>query len=39
MSYNIGKLKINFSLKREVFFVVLGSLRCNYDDDATWNDI
>src|SRR5919107_5192610 len=26
MSYNIGKLKIDFSLKREVFFVVLGAL-------------
>jgi hypothetical protein len=26
MSYNIGKLKIDFSLRREVFFVVLGAL-------------
>ncbi len=26
MSYNIGKLRIDFSLKREIFFVVLGSL-------------
>ncbi len=26
MSYNIGKLRIDFSLKREIFFVVLGAL-------------
>ena len=26
MSYDIGKLKIDFSLRREVFFVVLGAL-------------
>jgi NADH dehydrogenase len=26
MSHNIGKLKIDFSLKREIFFVVLGAL-------------
>lgn len=26
MSYNIGKLKIDFSLKREIFFVILGAL-------------
>lgn len=26
MSYNVGKLKIDFSLKREIFFVVLGAL-------------
>ena len=26
MSYNIGKLKIDFSLRREIFFVVLGAL-------------
>ena len=26
MSYNIGKLRIDFSLRREIFFVVLGAL-------------
>ena len=26
MSYNTSKLKIDFSLKREVFFVILGAL-------------
>ena len=26
MSYNIGKLKIDFSLRREIFFVILGAL-------------
>ena len=26
MSYNVGKLRIDFSLRREIFFVVLGAL-------------